>query len=318
MKINGETAIKFLAGAEEIRKEVQTLIRIHKSDKSICIAVAFWGSGAQDILAHEKAFRVICNLRGGGTNPAVIRELGKKSNVEVRHLDNLHAKVVLADSGAIVSSSNFSTNGLGIEGNAANALREAGIFIAEGHNDAVNLIARWFDDLWQTATHVSDTDLDRASRLWSARKALSEPDAGSSIDRPELGSKSTRYYTVDNPDKARDKRLSLYLRSAAAILALDGQSGKEMPLDPFKFLFGGKNGRAFQNHVNSTGYLEVKDNTVRVKKIGYFIGADGTMESSDRKNIPTRLVKEVARWMIEGGKKPEYLQGDEVNKSLPS
>ena len=60
-------------------------------------ALAFWGKCEEVYtlkeLAAETAVRAICNLKMGGTNPKIIRELMKEENKEFRHCNILHAKV---------------------------------------------------------------------------------------------------------------------------------------------------------------------------------------------------------------------------------
>lgn len=61
----------------------------------IRLAVAFWGNGAMGSLGLPMKLldhaQIVCNLRMGGTNSAVIEEL-MKAGAQVRHSDSLHTK----------------------------------------------------------------------------------------------------------------------------------------------------------------------------------------------------------------------------------
>ena len=94
-------------------------------------AVAFWGKGANnlfiDFAKRGGNLQIICNLESGATNPNVINELLDMQNVEVRQLNDLHAKVISGENKAIVGSANFSCNGLNLEESEQTGWEEAGI-----------------------------------------------------------------------------------------------------------------------------------------------------------------------------------------------
>ncbi|MGE3757738.1 MAG: phospholipase D family protein [Pseudobdellovibrionaceae bacterium] len=152
----------FLNSENMRRKIVEAL----KSANSAKLAVAYWGEGAVKNLGLEKFdtrdLRIVCNLLSGGTNPNVINELQK--HAQVRHCTNLHAKVYLTGSAAIVSSSNASTNGLGSEGDNANQLIEAGV-LAEDQT-LLTVIDSWFEKVWEEAKEIKNVDLNEAKRSW--------------------------------------------------------------------------------------------------------------------------------------------------------
>lgn len=158
----------FLGHNQQIRDCVTRLIETHDAAEPIAIAVAFWGAGAESLLPADKHFRVICNLAMGGTNPAVIESLMARAGTEVRHLSDLHAKVILASAGALVSSANFSANGLGLEG--GNGWREAGVSIAANDPEFVKVFG-WFEQQWRAALPVDAPVLARARTAWSIHSA---------------------------------------------------------------------------------------------------------------------------------------------------
>ncbi|MBN8947420.1 MAG: phospholipase D family protein [Rhodanobacter sp.] len=161
--------------------QIRALTDSQPKHKPIRIAVAFWGNGAQAVFHPSRQYEVICNLTTGGTNPAVIRDLRTMPNVRIRHLTQLHAKVILADKRAIVGSANFSANGLGFEGSEVEGWLEAAAVIDGADVD------RWFDHYWRTSAEISDGDLAFAELMWTnrTRPNFSEPSLDHQPQIPE-------------------------------------------------------------------------------------------------------------------------------------
>ena len=150
--------------SEDYKFQVEKIIQ--KSD-SVDIAVAFWGKGAEKLFEKiEKPIRILCNLTSGGTNPEPIEKLYK--NIEIRHLNDLHAKVVIGDKSAIVGSANFSTNGLNIEDGEFDGWQEAG-FVTD---DEVSLakMSFWFEQQWNRGQVVDGKLLEKARLNWKKRR----------------------------------------------------------------------------------------------------------------------------------------------------
>lgn len=103
--------------------------------------------------------QVICCLKGGKSDPDIIRKFGQRA----RQNDKFHAKVMLCSNRAIVGSANASSNGLPQEEALAKGLIEAGALV----DDAGMLrdIRTWFEKL--PAQRINDTDLKAA---WLARE----------------------------------------------------------------------------------------------------------------------------------------------------
>ncbi|MBL3607159.1 hypothetical protein [Pseudomonas syringae] len=61
----------FVAPAD-YKDQLKSLIA---EEQNLDFAVAFWGDGAENLIPLDSArsVRIICNLRTGGTNPAVVR-----------------------------------------------------------------------------------------------------------------------------------------------------------------------------------------------------------------------------------------------------
>lgn len=157
----------FLRDSNAIRTAIHELVAGHTADEPIGLAVAFWGAGAEGMLPAGGRYQVICNLSMGGTNPKVIAQLMDRSDVEVRHLPDLHAKVVVGAGGAVVSSANFSANGLGMEGATSSGWQEAGVFIPAADAEFTQVYG-WFVLRWRAASPVTTEVLELATRQWQA------------------------------------------------------------------------------------------------------------------------------------------------------
>jgi len=84
-----------------------------------------------------------------------VKTIGDYAGVQVRRLDNLHAKVVHTSTQALVGSANLSANGLNLEGEESSGWREAGYLVRDGQQLAA--IRDWFElqcvDLRGILTH---------------------------------------------------------------------------------------------------------------------------------------------------------------------
>lgn len=161
------------------------------SSRNLSLAVAFWGDGSEKLFESWQGdnLRILCNLESGGTNPHVIRRLLALANtrcgIEIRTLDDLHAKVMLGDSGAVVGSANFSSNGLGLEGDECSGWREAGLFTDDAAQLAV--AQAWFDGIWEAARQISEAALLQAESDWKKRRnARPQRNIGDSLLEQDL------------------------------------------------------------------------------------------------------------------------------------
>jgi hypothetical protein len=105
-------------------------------------------------------------------------------NVDIRQLDTLHAKVIVAGGGGVVSSANFSTNGLGLEGESTATWIEAGVFVS-GTSPMFQAITDWFSVLWGQSQSITDSDLRHAEDAWARRTVSMQPDRDRKV--PEKG-----------------------------------------------------------------------------------------------------------------------------------
>lgn len=133
-----------------------------KEGDNLCIAVAFWGREAENLLGKQTSARIICNLESGGTNPHAIKALMDKGNKNLifRSNDRLHAKVILSDKGVIIGSANLSANGLGHEDNELGGWEEAGLYTTD--TEIITNAKNWFQDQWTEANEVTEEMLDDA------------------------------------------------------------------------------------------------------------------------------------------------------------
>lgn len=139
------------------------------SSDSLRCAVAFWGKSAFDLLEDsEQEVKIICNLESGGTNPTEIRKLLKKENIQVKSQHNLHAKVYLSDSQAIVGSSNVSANGLSFEDEEMKGYIEASILTTD--SNIMESIADWFEKKWSSARKIDEGLLNYVEERWKSRR----------------------------------------------------------------------------------------------------------------------------------------------------
>lgn len=151
-------------------------------EENLDFAVAFWGDGAEDLIPLDSDYsvRIICNLRTGGTNPAVIRYFLKKikdgnSTLQIKHSSRLHAKVIVGQKQALIGSANMSTNGLGLEDGALAHWMEAGIHTRDSQE--VTSAREWFEHLWESdaVSTIEDEDLSAAQLAWDRKQNARPP-----------------------------------------------------------------------------------------------------------------------------------------------
>ncbi|XYD11448.1 phospholipase D family protein [Methylobacterium sp. NMS12] len=154
-------AMRFLAGTD-LHAVVGKVI----AGTNVRCAVAFWGAGAEDLIADPTTAHIVCNLSLGGTNPGVIRTLMDRG-AAVRQISSLHAKVYISAETAVVTSANASANGLALEGPEQAHWSEAGVELVGGKAASAS---DWFEGIWGQAQEIGLRDLARAEELWKARR----------------------------------------------------------------------------------------------------------------------------------------------------
>ena len=162
--------------ADDYLKSVEGLL---DDSKSIDIAVAFWGQGAELLIPQTgKKLRILCNLAMGGTNPKVIKDLQAYPSVEIKALNRLHAKVMIGDQQAIIGSANCSANGLNYEGDELKGWYEAGFRTAD--QEQLTQMRMWFDERWAEGESITDQMISDATQTWEMRSKGRVVDTSSS------------------------------------------------------------------------------------------------------------------------------------------
>ncbi len=149
--------MSFIGSNKDIKARIERNTAMQSPFVPILIAVAYWGEGIDDVILDTRMYRIICNLSDGGTNPKVIKSLIQKDNVQIKQLEYLHAKIILTEKKAIVGSSNFSKNGLGLDG--CEGTIEAALETGE-----VDDLITWFEIQWSSASEITEASLNDAER----------------------------------------------------------------------------------------------------------------------------------------------------------
>lgn len=164
--------MEFLYQNSQTKKQIEQII---KESAEIKLAVAFWGYGSSETIkkAKNKKVKIICNLESGATNPYEIIKIGKLIGFKnIRSVKNLHAKVYLTDKKLILGSSNFSANGLSLEGDETNKLIEANVLIDS--QLIIKQTSLWFDSLWKDAKVVDVKYCQKFIPKWAKRRVISD------------------------------------------------------------------------------------------------------------------------------------------------
>lgn len=159
---------------DAIRKEICHLVG---GDEDLYVAVAYWGkAGAEQTGIAERAkaggadnVQVLCDLASGACNPEEIEAL-RDSGVEVKTLNDLHAKVWITASAVIVGSANASTSGLADETRLGSKAEAA---LVSRDRELARTIRTWFEGKWKKARPVNDEVFREARRRWENRRRLS-------------------------------------------------------------------------------------------------------------------------------------------------
>jgi len=178
---------RFLPDRATITAELHRLTQAQPADKPIVMLVAFWGAGAEHVIMPDRHYRLVCNLSSGGTNPDVIRILMARDGVEMRQLPDLHAKLVLTESGALVSSANLSANGLLLDSGQRGWL-EAGVLLPAS-SDAYARARERTQALWGSAGSVTQRLLEQAEQRFTdslPERPEGQPLGGDPFVKPEL------------------------------------------------------------------------------------------------------------------------------------
>lgn len=263
--------MQFLDGREAERK-VRLLLR---SCRWARVAVSYWGDGACSRLglgevAH-KDIVVSCDVRSGGCNSTEVRLLQSIfGHKRVLTRDRLHAKVWLTDIGAVLGSSNASSNGFGTEGRAAAGLIEANVFLGPEDQEALSEIKDWYEaKVWSASREIDDGDLQEGDRQRDKRVKGSRTSSVSVLDALKNNRKAYAgrnfyvwIYPFEDPPKHAEERF-LEEASRRSIRGLDYWTDAELPPGSFVIEFDSS-----RNKIEYEGSFRVLDrkHIVRYKR----------------------------------------------------
>jgi len=138
------------------------------NDAPLNIAVAFWGIDSLSLFKSNKKIRIICNLESTGCNPKAIEKIMDKTNVEIKTLRTLHAKILVQNDVAIVGSANISINGLSLEKDETIGWHEAGIKTTDA--ETIKETDSFFKKMWELSKNIEKSELDKYKELWKNRR----------------------------------------------------------------------------------------------------------------------------------------------------
>lgn len=160
----------FLSG----RRLAEAIRELIAKEEKLDILVAYVGDGVEKEIEQRSSdisqVRLACNLTHGATNPKPLVTLLKAGRIRLFQIDNLHAKVLLGSSQAIVSSANASTRALGSAAAPDPILLEAGVKITDPQELAS--IRSWIERIFVSAEEITDpehSDLERAATEFAVR-----------------------------------------------------------------------------------------------------------------------------------------------------
>lgn len=145
------------------------IARALAATKEAHIAVAFWGAGVVDRLGLARTglkLTVVCNLQSGLCNPDEIKRL-TALGADVRSNTRLHGKVYWTPDAVFIGSSNASTKGLVMDGQASPGWSEANVRLTDAATIAT--ARQWIDEQWASGDEISTDLLETAAALWKAR-----------------------------------------------------------------------------------------------------------------------------------------------------
>lgn len=174
--------VEFLTGAC-IQEEIRRLVG---RGADLSVAVAYWGAGGAchtGIATRDQSargnVRILCDLHSGACNPCEIAKLQQCDRVEVRTLNDLHAKVWIGEGTVIVGSANASTSGLADESQFGSKVEAA---LVVDNPDLADKLRHWFDTKWHSpsARDIDEASLCSAKKIWKKRRKLAGEAAGGS------------------------------------------------------------------------------------------------------------------------------------------
>lgn len=134
-----------------------------------------WITIGRRLLEETPAEDVRILLRNSGKKDRQIsdfeslKSLDSSGKARVRCSINLHAKMYVFDTFAVVTSSNLTNHGMGL---SAGKNDELGVLLTEPH-EVVEIQSR-FENLWDTASNISETNTHQGGRRRRGIRSISE------------------------------------------------------------------------------------------------------------------------------------------------
>ena len=120
-------------------------------------------------------------------------------------MDNLHAKVILNETSAIVGSANLSTNGLNHENDEDPGWIEAGV--ATQDPVQIKAITEWFERQWSLTKEITKSNLNVAQENWDKRRKtrINRSNAQSLFDLPVSSLRDTPIFIALYTEEASNQ-----------------------------------------------------------------------------------------------------------------
>ena len=99
--------------------------------------------------SQVKHIDILCDLKNPACNPKTVRELSRDERISIKYMNNIHAKVYIFDNKVLVTSANFTPNGM-----------DDGLIEAGSVEDDLECTQKWYSSLWEKAECVPDVNDD--------------------------------------------------------------------------------------------------------------------------------------------------------------
>ena len=111
-----------------------------------------------------KSVDIICDLENPACNPRTVRELSKDPRIRIKYMAGIHAKVYIFDQEVLITSANFTPNGM-----------DCGLIEAGSIENDVNAANIWYDSLWEYAQDIpcseNEIEWNKLLERWNLTRA---------------------------------------------------------------------------------------------------------------------------------------------------
>lgn len=164
----GRNLVKILFDSKDKKDKIGDQFRRIYNDDSLTNSINIVSPYISDCIAgidmrklgRYKTAKILCNIDNPSCNPYIVHKIVKEKWADIRTRNDIHAKVYIFDKEAIISSANFTPNGLGI-GNI-----DAGVLLQKSETAPT---ITWFNELWNDTNSLPLSDLSEDK--WRELKA---------------------------------------------------------------------------------------------------------------------------------------------------